>query len=227
MGLKAPSLTGGGTVNGSLNVTGNNGAGVLFLLGGGGQLSNPGNVLGAIASSGYFVPVVLARLTAQVEAVNTTDETTLFTFSVPANIMSTNRRLRLELGGDYLNNSGGTLTTSETLRIKYGGATVWADTGKLHANSSNRKPWFLRCNIMNLGATNSQSLGGMILLGGSPSTTGIGEYADDELDCSTAIGNTGLTVDTTSAQTLAVTVQHGQADANISYRVNSGTLEVV
>jgi hypothetical protein len=185
-------------------------------------------VLGSGATIGGFaVPVVLARLTTPVDVVNTLTETTLFTYTVPANTLGTTRRLRLELGGDYLNNSGGTLTTSETLRIKFGGTTIWQDDGKLHANSSNRKPWFMRVNITNLGAANSQSLGGWITLGGSPSTTGIGEYGDDEIDAQTAIGNTGLTIDTTAAADLVVTVQHGQQHANISYRANSGVLELV
>jgi hypothetical protein len=227
MGLKAPSLTGGGTVNGSLTVSGNNGAGVLFLLGGAGQLANTGNIAGSLTMNGFYIPVVLTRLTTPVDVVSSTTETTLFTYTVPANVMGTTRRLRLELGGDYLNNSGLILTTSETVRIKFGGTTIWEDTGKLHANSSNRKPWFMRINVTNLGATNLQGLGGTILLGGSPSTTGIGEYSDDEVDASTAIGNTGIAIDTTATAVLAVTVQHGQADANISYRVNSGTLELV
>jgi hypothetical protein len=227
MGLKAPSLTGGGTVNGSLTVTGNNGAGSLFLLGGLGQLSNLPAVAGGLAINGFYVPVVLSRLTTPVDVVNTLTETTLFTYTVPAGAMSTNRRLRLELGGDYLNDSAGTLATSETLRIKFGGTTIWEDAGKLHAKSSNRKPWFMRVNITNLGAANLQGLGGTIMLGGSPSTTGIGEYGDDEIDANTAIGNTGLAIDTTATAVLAVTVQHGVQDVNVSYRVNAGTLELI
>lgn len=226
-GLAGSTIPGDLTVTGSMTVNGNNGAGVLFLLGGAGQLANTPAVAGGLSVNGFNVPIVLSRLTTPVDVVNTTTETTLFTYTVPAGIMSTNRRLRLELGGDYLNNSGLPVTTSETLRIKFGGTTIWEDVGKLHASSSNRKPWFMRVNITNLGAANSQGLGGTIMLGGSPATTGIGEYGDDELDASTAIGNTGLTIDTTATAVLAVSVQHGQADAAVSYRVNAGTLELV
>lgn len=175
---------------------------------------------------GSDVPVVLSRLTTAVDVVNTLTETTLFTFTVPGNTMGTNRLLRLELVGDYLNNSGATLTTSETLRIKFGASTIWQDDGKLHVNSANRKPWFMKIHVMNLAAANSQQLGGVITLGGAPSTVGTGEYADDEIDAQTAIGGTGA-LDTTASQALAVTVQHGQAATTISYRVLAGTLELV
>lgn len=230
-GLAGSTIPGDLTVTGSMTVNGNNGAGVLFLLGGAAQLANTPAVAGGLSVNSYNVPIVLDRLTTPVDVVNTLTETTLYTFTVPAGLMSTNRRLRLEIGGDYLNNSGGTLATSETLRIKFGTVgsptTVWADDGKLHANSTNRKPWFIRCNITNLGVANSQSLGGWITLGGSPATTGTGEYADDEIDAQTAIGNTGLAIDTTAAAQFVVTVQHGVQHANISYRANSGVLELV
>lgn len=175
-------------------------------------------------------PRLLARTTTLVDVNNSTTETTLFTATVPAGVMGTNRTLRLQIDGDYLNNSGLTLTTSETLRIYFGGSVIWADAGKAHAASANRKPLSITVRITNAGATNSQVLGGTITLGGSPSTTGIGEYGDDEIDAQTAIGHATASppaVDTTAAQTLSVSVQHGQAATTISYRLYSATLELV
>jgi hypothetical protein len=189
------------------------------------HILNPSSILSSGATVGGFaIPLVLDVSSSQVEAVNSTSPVVLYTYTVPAGVMGTGRQLLLTIDGDYLNNSGGTLATSETLTFTLGATTIWSDTGKLHATSSNRKPLQFIARITNVGAANVQVLGGFITLGGSPSVTGIGEYGDDEVDANTAIGNTGLTIDTTAAQALALTVTHGQAASTISMRKNAATV---
>jgi len=61
----------------------------------------------------------LDRDVTQAEVVDTTVETTVYTFTVPANTLSSNRLLHLILTGDYLNNSGSNKTL--TIRVNFGG----------------------------------------------------------------------------------------------------------
>ena len=66
---------------------------------------------------------ILDRSTSTVDVVSTVTETTIYTFSVPANAMSTNRMLRLTMIGDVLNNDG--TNRQFTVRIKFGATTMY------------------------------------------------------------------------------------------------------
>lgn len=57
-----------------------------------------------------------------VTVTNTATETTIYTYSVPANTLGTNRALRFTLNGTYLNNSAANRTV--TVRVKYGATTI-------------------------------------------------------------------------------------------------------
>lgn len=181
------------------------------------------SALAALVSSAVQV---LGRNTTVVTVAASTTETTLTSFTVPANTIGSNRKLRLEIDGEYLNNSGLTLATGHVIKLTFGGVVLWQDTGKLIANSSNAKPFSMMWRIHNL-TTATQVVGGQGILGGSPATVGLGEGADDEVDMNSAWSNRSLAVDTTIEQILALTWAHGVNDALISVRHNSSTLELV
>lgn len=67
------------------------------------------------------VPVAILRSTTPVVA-STIAPTTIFTGTVPAGVLGTNRLLQLQLFGTALNNSGATRTV--TLSVSYGGVTI-------------------------------------------------------------------------------------------------------
>ena len=184
----------------------------------------------SVAALDKVVGFVYARATATVDVQNSAAETSIFSQSIGANDMSTNRCLRLTAIGDYLHNNVGTDTL--IWRIKFGGVTLYQSNASNLGNvtSANRKPWRMDVTLANLGATNSQMLQAQInsqAMSANTPTTGIGTLAVDNF----ANGNAGIstlgTVDTTLAQTLDVTMQWSAANLNNSWRLRYALLELV
>lgn len=178
-----------------------------------------------IGTSFGVLPRVLAGSGTAVDVVNTAAETSVFSHSIAANLLGTNGAVNLIVGGDYLNDSGAGRTF--TLRIKLGATTIFADDSPSIGAGAARGVWTLDVILGNLNATNAQHLNGEFLLSDRTApTTGLGNLANVGGLISAAIGSapTNPTVDTTSAQTLDVTVQHSTNNANLSFRKKYATL---
>jgi hypothetical protein len=172
---------------------------------------------------GEDLVAVLDRESATTDVTNTVTETTIFTFSVPANTLDTTRMLRLTTFGDYLNNNA--TGSSLTWRIKFGGTTVFADAISVSATSATRRPWCLQVWLASNNGTSSQSMSGTFLCGtAGGATTGLGNLDDDEIEAVTPFFNTA-SINQTSAQTFEVTVQWSAASANLSCRRFYAVLE--
>ena len=184
-----------------------------------------GNGTGAITSHTADVVEILNRSVATQDVVNTVTETSIYSFSVTGNTISTNRMLRLTLICDYLNNSG--VTKFITLKIKYGATTLYNDGTNTIATDTARHPIQLNILLAANNATNDQVLGGYVNLGDAGGTTsGIGDFADDEIMAHTSIGGESVE-DSTAAKTLDVTITHSAADALTSFRRHVAILELV
>lgn len=94
---------------------------------------------------------VLDSAVASTTVGNTTDETTLYTFSIPANTLGTANALRLTLIGTILQNAAKTLT----LRLKYDD-TVIATAVVVSSDSATTFPLKINAYLVAQGATNSQ-----------------------------------------------------------------------
>lgn len=170
-------------------------------------------------------PRVLDRVGTDLDIVNTAAETTLYTFTLPGNRLGTDKRMRLTLEGDYLNNSG--LASQFTWRVKYGATTMIAIlAGTAVPAGADRRAWKFVVELSNRDATNSQyaTVAGGMSLAATP-TTGVGS-----LDTTAALHGVlagTAAEDSTAAQALAVTVQHDAANANLSMRLRSAVLEAV
>jgi hypothetical protein len=157
------------------------------------------------------------REAATTDVANTTTETTIFTHSVPANELGSDRALECILFGDYLNNNA--TGTSLTWRIKFGGTTIYQDAVSASAISATRRPWWLQFVLAANNATNAQTLGGLFYLGtAGGATTGLGDIDTDEIESAAPIANSGIAIDSTAARTLEVTVAWSAASANASLR---------
>ena len=154
---------------------------------------------------------VYDRSTSEVDVNTTTAETAVYSKSIGAGHMSTDRMLRLRIVADYLQNSG---TPNITIRVKLGGTTILTITGSTIAASATRRGASLLIEIMNLGATNSQ-----VVTAVAPDWA-VGPKLIEQLLQTAA-------VDTSVAATLEVTVQHSASSASISYRKKSAILELV
>lgn len=171
---------------------------------------------------------VLDRQVTQLDHNNSAALTTLYTFSVPANVLDTQKMLRLTLYGDYLNNSGGT----STLRVQcaFGGTTMYDDTCSAQNASATRHPFKFEFLIGNQNSATSQVLGGMLTLGTSVSTTaGLGDLGAVIIAATgfnTSIFGTAA-VNTTSSQTLTISVAHSATSTSTSIRRQMAILEVL
>lgn len=173
---------------------------------------------------------VIDRETTTQDVVSSVTETSIFSHSVSAGSMGTDKMLRLTLIGDYLHNNvaGDTLR----IRIKFGGTTFFDDTTDLGGTTgANRQPWRIELVVANLGANNSQMIQAFGLFpraDQSGPTTGIGRA---RLDLAPPLMSAGIstlgTIDTSIAQTLDLTVQWSANSANDSFRKRYGILELV
>jgi hypothetical protein len=130
------------------------------------------------------------------------------------------------LVGDVLNNSGGGVTFE--FKTKFGGTTVLDTSAVSIASGANRIGFKLEAYLANLGATNSQYVSGFMsmLAGSAPANGIIANYP--VLSSFYGLGQyTGLAIDTTTAQTLAVTVQMGSANASAECRLFTALLEQI
>lgn len=134
-----------------------------------------------------------------------TTETTICTYSVPANELGSTRAMRLTLYGTVLNTSSTAQTF--TTRVKYAGTTIYNDANSVQANFTTAGPYWLNVVLAGNNATNAQSLGGAGYIGSEGlATTGTGDMDSDEIENTTPLFNTAAG-DSTAAQTFEVTMQ--------------------
>lgn len=170
-------------------------------------------------------PYVYAR-PAAVTVSNTTTPTDVVSQSIAGNTLGTTKKLRVQLLADWLNNSGGAVDT--TVKIAFGGTTVWQGTIAGLAASANARSFFLSFDIGNIASAASQFMSGFLTLSSQTApTTGIGNPDSGEASHSSIGSNGTLSIDTTAAKTLAVTVTLGTAASTIQFRMRHATIEVV
>ena len=167
-----------------------------------------GSQLTNLPSSGGIT--ALDKVTADTTVSNTAAETALYTFTVPANTLSTNNRLRLVIHGED-KQAGGCTDCDEysyVFRLKYGGTTLFASSTivpRFNTFVPSKSEFLLSAD----GAANSQ----------------LGLLANIGWNYLTAQGTAA--VDSTLAQTLQVTVDWDVADVNNIVRLKHAVLEIV
>ncbi|MGE0680765.1 MAG: hypothetical protein AB7P69_07635 [Candidatus Binatia bacterium] len=180
-----------------------------------------------------FLPIVLDRVTSTVDIVNDASEQALYSKSIAANVLSTNRLVRLSLLGDYQNESGAVRTLQ--IKVKLGSTTLFDDvTGNISSSSGGanaRRPFCVKLIVGNKGATNSQIANGEFWLGSRvAATAGIGDLANAigiDNDSYIAPFAGSAAEDTTSAKTFSVTVQHSATATTLSVRRLLAFLELL
>ncbi len=161
------------------------------------------------------------------DIVNDNTEQTIYSFEVPANAMGTIGCVRLSMFGDYVNNSG--VGATFTFKVKFGGTIIYQDDSKSRADSANRVPWWMHLMLANKSSASVQVLSAMTIVcqQNSPNV-GRGAFPNDENDTVTScMTDTEGASDTTSAQTLDITIQHSAAHASLSFRRKYAVLELL
>ena len=154
---------------------------------------------------------VLDRQTGMVDVANTAAETTLYSFLMAPNTLYNNRSVRLEMYGDYLNNTGGNETFD--LRLKLGSTTMTTLSGTF-STSASRRYW--RWSIL-LSADSSLNAQQAYFLVASMNT--VAGLSGDPFGTAT--------VDALQPLAIGVTMDWNTASANLSMRRQFASLELI
>jgi len=174
---------------------------------------------------------ILDRTYPNANFANTTAETTLYTKSIPAGIMGIDKVLRLTMKG-VVQHNGPAGTDTLSWRVKFGGTTI-INAQDSFGNAINGKvnPWKIVVEIANLGAANQQWVdlaGAMLKCDSGAITTGQGGGQNNGgSSILLATGNGIQAIDTTIAQTLAITGQWSVANVQLSFTTNHCLLELL
>lgn len=163
------------------------------------------------------------RLAGTVDVANSTTEGFLISYQIGAGAMGTDKMLRCTVIGDMLQNAAGNLT----LRIKFGGTTLWADTFPV-TQTATRRPWEIQVKIGNLNAANSNFLKATVEIGnnGVPDT-GLAQADAGTFGMGPVSASATSTIDTSAAQYLDITAQWSAASASLSFRKHYATIEIL
>lgn len=157
----------------------------------------------------------------QVEVVNTVATTDVFNEAVAAGTLSTNRKLRLTMIGDVLNNTG----SNQTLRVTVAyGATTVADTSSMSiATSASRRPVWLEAEIDAANSATAQYSRGQVFVGAAGDvggTLGAAAFHVSGINNAMAENSAGIL-------TLKVSIVLGTASGNLSFRCHTVHVELV
>lgn len=168
---------------------------------------------------------VIDRDMSENDVVDTASETTLYSFSVPANTLGTNKVLRVSLRGDYLNNSGATKTLD--FKIKYGTTTLVHSLVDTFANDADRQTWTMDFLFGAVDSASVQIVNGTLLFSKALTPTiGIGSIFSGLAARGGGFQGTAAE-DSTGALALTITVKHSAAHANTSFRAKIRIIELL
>ena len=157
---------------------------------------------------------------------NTTSETDLWTYLVPGNQLGTLNALHIRLIGSLFNNSGGTVTF--TLRWKFGATTLFSDTYPTLAASATRRPLDYDFILAANNSVSAQVSGGYMMLSvATAATTGTGDIATDEQQGIAPIECATSSVDSTSDQTVKLTLQMSSASTSAEIFIGYAYVELI
>lgn len=163
--------------------------------------------------------VVLDRVTSTTTLSNTASETTMYTYSVPANMgAKLGDVLDLEMILSFQNFSLADRTY--TVRVKFGGTTHFTEALPAMASSGLLRPAVIRVRIQNTGASAQYII----------ATASVGVNGNDwsvaPLLAPAHVIVAG-TIDQTAAQTLAVTLQSDAATATQTITTQAALLTLI
>ncbi len=167
---------------------------------------------------------LLERQNNYTSVTNTTTETTIFAKTIPAGMLGVNRGLKVSiLGNTYSSSNLGTVPVY-TVRVKFGGTTMFTYTGSHTANvASNVATANLFVEMHNANATNSQVFQHVFYRGNTNSAAGTVATSFAEIG---NLQNTS-TINTTVDTLLDITFQWSSANAALFYQRLGAKVELI
>lgn len=170
-------------------------------------------------------PVCIGKISTPVVRNNTSAAQAFITLTIPNGLFLTGRQIRVNMGGTMLLNSG---TPTVTLRIAYGGTTMFQDVTGAATADTDRLAWTLDFTLT-AQANNDQNLNGTLQLGAlgakTAPNTGTGDIAANGLS---GVFNGASAVDSDSAnRDLVVEFTMSVQNANNEIAMETATAELI
>ncbi len=182
-----------------------------------------GQVLGGVtgADPAFVGMGVQDRQVTLQTVVNTTTDTAVYTYAVPANLLGTNKTLRLSLIGDHIINNGS--ADSCRVHVLYGATNLFDATVPTVNNGANRGSLSLDMELTAMNATNVQTAKGFFQIGDSSQNNANGTASSLASTNSYTMYAAGVPVaeDSTVIKNLVVKFQMGTANALIDMRAKT------
>lgn len=163
----------------------------------------------------------LAHVIATTTIVNSTAEADLLSVSIPAGGLGTvGFKIRVEIGGDILNNSGGAVTF--VLKFKYDDTTILTTKAISLGADANRRKW--RAEIELIAETTSAQRCSALAHISEPATD---TWATDESSGVNVTGYGTAAEATSTSKDIKVTAQMGTAHASAEITAKMATVELL
>ena len=164
--------------------------------------------------------------TTTVSVANTSTETNLLNQSINAGVMGTNGILHVVISGWYLNDGGGPETF--TMRLKFGGVTLWEDTSITFSDHTMRRPIHMEFWVKNNNSASAQRTTGTYIIGNpADSPVGFSDFGAVATNPIGVINGANTTVATGTAQPLVITITHSDIDPNLSFNAEVLLVELI
>ncbi len=122
-------------------------------------------------------PITVGKITTPVVFANTSALQNFISLTLPSGLLLAGKMLRVNCGGTMLLNSG---SPTVTLRVTYGGTTMFQDVTGAATADSDRLAWSLELVLIGQG-TSDQALNGVLKIGPlaakTPPTNGVGDIS--------------------------------------------------
>ncbi len=163
---------------------------------------------------------ILDRDLTQIDVANEAAETSIYSFSIPANTLGATGGVRLTLGGDVLANVAGTLV----LVVKLGATIAIQSTGFDFTDAVERYKWTWVTWFLNVNAS-SQKWNTWAQFVSHTASTSVRIGGDAPM--AFLEGYTTSAENTTGALTLGATINWSVANASLSFRKEMALLELI
>jgi len=177
-----------------------------------------GTALPALSGENLTKIQSLTRVAGYAAAGNTT-ENTVFSTTVTGGLLSSSGMIKVKIPFVATIDNNGSGNETYTLRLKYGGSTLQTNTLTCIKGTGTGGSGYIEAWIINNAATNSQNVFFGGILGGPTTNTVVYPTLNHAADTTSAI-------DTTSNQTLALTVQRTDG-TNSSLTFRQGIIETI
>ncbi|KKK81323.1 hypothetical protein LCGC14_2814610 [marine sediment metagenome] len=164
---------------------------------------------------------ILDRDLTQIDVANEAAETSVYSFSIPANALGVDGGFRLTLSGDMLKNAAGAME----IRVKLGATTVFLSDSSAPTSSANRHKWTLVILCLNSVAAAQKWNASMKMVANVQNLSV--QVIGSGFNATLMEGYSSSAEDTTGALTLEVTIDWSVADASLSFRKEMALLELI